>query len=183
MLEHFFPLLFPKDSESLKILDIQLWEVGAERLLNGTSKVTHGHTDTQTDRHFDLLKALAQRADALKIVPFFRSHSPPRDNFFMVRHIFHKILILMVYSQLVFINEGSADVVVIFVQDFYLFNLSKNHWWNWPTNMNAIIFFGQVHQVSWTSSKSESPKQRSWGPLLTLNRYTQADCIMWHTYI
>ena len=39
MLDHFFPLLFPKDSESLKILDIQLWEVGEKRPLNGTSKV------------------------------------------------------------------------------------------------------------------------------------------------
>ena len=37
--DHFFPLLFPKDSESLKILDIRLWEVGAKRPLNGTSKV------------------------------------------------------------------------------------------------------------------------------------------------
>jgi hypothetical protein len=34
MLDHFFPLLFPKDSESLKIL-----EVGAKRPLKGTSKV------------------------------------------------------------------------------------------------------------------------------------------------
>jgi hypothetical protein len=39
MLDHFFPLLFPKDSESLKILDIRLQEVGAKRPLNGTSKV------------------------------------------------------------------------------------------------------------------------------------------------
>ena len=39
MLDHFFPLLFPKDSESLKILDIQLWEKGAKRPLKGTSKV------------------------------------------------------------------------------------------------------------------------------------------------
>ena len=39
MLDHFFPLLFPKDSESLKILDIQLWEMGAKRPLKGTSKV------------------------------------------------------------------------------------------------------------------------------------------------
>ena len=30
MLNHFFPLLFPKDSESLKILDIRLREVGAK---------------------------------------------------------------------------------------------------------------------------------------------------------
>ena len=37
--DHFFPLLFPKDSESLKILDIRLREVGAKRRLNGTSKV------------------------------------------------------------------------------------------------------------------------------------------------
>ena len=39
MLDHFLPLLFPKDSESLKILDIRLLEVGAKRPLNGTSKV------------------------------------------------------------------------------------------------------------------------------------------------
>ena len=39
MLDHFFPLLFPKNFESLKILDIQLWEVGAKRPLKGTSKV------------------------------------------------------------------------------------------------------------------------------------------------
>ena len=29
MLDHYFPLLFSKDSESLKILDIRLREVGA----------------------------------------------------------------------------------------------------------------------------------------------------------
>ena len=39
MLDHFFQLLFPKDSESIKILDIRLREVGAKRPLNGTSKV------------------------------------------------------------------------------------------------------------------------------------------------
>merc|ERR1712105_502742 len=39
MLDHFFPLLFPRDSESLKILAIRLREVGAKRPLNGTSKV------------------------------------------------------------------------------------------------------------------------------------------------
>ena len=37
--DHFLPLLFPKDSESQKILDIRLWEMGAKRPLNGTSKV------------------------------------------------------------------------------------------------------------------------------------------------
>ena len=59
--DHFFPLLFPKDYESLKILDIRLREVGAKRPLNGTSKVnrhTDGHTDRrthgQTDGHFGL---------------------------------------------------------------------------------------------------------------------------------
>jgi hypothetical protein len=38
MLDHFFPLLFPKDSESLKILDIRLQEVGAKRPLKKTKK-------------------------------------------------------------------------------------------------------------------------------------------------
>ena len=53
MLDHFFPLLFPKDSKSLKIFDIQLWEVGAKRPLHGTSKVnkqTHRRTDRRTFR-------------------------------------------------------------------------------------------------------------------------------------
>jgi hypothetical protein len=53
MLDHFFPLLFPKDSKSLKIFDIQLREVGAKRPLNGTLKVNR-QTDGQTDGHFDL---------------------------------------------------------------------------------------------------------------------------------
>ena len=48
MLDHFFPLFFPKNSESLKILDIRLWEVGAKRPLSGTSKVNR-QTDRQTD--------------------------------------------------------------------------------------------------------------------------------------
>ena len=65
---HYFS---PKDSESLKMLDIQLREVGVKRHLNGTSKVnrqthTDGHTDRHTDGHFYLEKASAQRADALK---------------------------------------------------------------------------------------------------------------------
>ena len=46
---HYFS---PKDSESLKILDIQLREGGAKRRLNGTSKV-NTHTDRRTDRHTD----------------------------------------------------------------------------------------------------------------------------------
>jgi hypothetical protein len=55
--DHFFSLLFPKNSESLKIFDIQLQEVGAKRPLNGTSKVnrqTDGQTNTYTYGHFNL---------------------------------------------------------------------------------------------------------------------------------
>ena len=55
----------------LKILDIRLCEVGAKRRLNGTLKVNtqkDRQTDGQTDGHFDLQKASAQRADALKIL-------------------------------------------------------------------------------------------------------------------
>ena len=37
--DHLFPLLFTKDFESLKNVDIQLWEVGATRRFNGTSEV------------------------------------------------------------------------------------------------------------------------------------------------
>ena len=36
--DHFFPLLFPKDSENFKSFDIGFWEVGAQRRLNGVNK-------------------------------------------------------------------------------------------------------------------------------------------------
>ena len=36
MLDHFFPLLFTKESKSLKILDIRLQEIGAKRPLKKT---------------------------------------------------------------------------------------------------------------------------------------------------
>ena len=45
ILDHIFPLLFPKDSEALKLLD-----VGAKQCFNGTSKV-NTHTHTHTDTH------------------------------------------------------------------------------------------------------------------------------------
>ena len=80
MLDHFFPLLFPKDSESLKILNIRLREGWAKRRLNGTSKVntrtdgqTDGRTDRQTDGQTDGLSTYGKhqpRADALKICNF-----------------------------------------------------------------------------------------------------------------
>ena len=51
MWEPLFLLHFPKDSKSLTILDIQLWKLGAKKLLYGTSKSeqtnlqTHGPTN------------------------------------------------------------------------------------------------------------------------------------------
>ena len=55
----FFSLLFPKDSESLKILDIQLQEDGGNKtfkryLKKWTDKHTNTRTDGQTHGHFDL---------------------------------------------------------------------------------------------------------------------------------
>ena len=52
-LDHFFLLLFPNDSESLKIFDIRLREMGAKRPLNGTLKV-NGQTNRQTHRQTDI---------------------------------------------------------------------------------------------------------------------------------
>ena len=67
MLDHFFPFLFPKNSESLKIFDIRLREVGAKITLNGTSKVNR-QTNRQTHKHMDILTY--RKADALKIILF-----------------------------------------------------------------------------------------------------------------
>ena len=44
--DHFFSLLFPKESESLKILDIQHWEVGGKKTFKHYLKSEH--TDRQT---------------------------------------------------------------------------------------------------------------------------------------
>ena len=56
--DHFFALLLPKDCTSLKILDIQPWEVGAKKSLNGTSKM-NTWTDKQTDkRKFRLIESI-----------------------------------------------------------------------------------------------------------------------------
>ena len=55
--------------------------------------------------------------------------------FVTVRHIFHKIWILMVYSQLVFINEGSPEVLMILLQDFYSLNPGRR-----MTLKNVTIF-------------------------------------------
>ena len=60
MRDHFFPLLFPKDSESLKILVIGLREMGAKRRFNGTSKVNR-RTDKQTDKQTDISTYRKQR--------------------------------------------------------------------------------------------------------------------------
>ena len=45
--DHFFPFLFPKNSKSLKFVDIRFQELGAKRRLNCTSKVNR-QTNTQT---------------------------------------------------------------------------------------------------------------------------------------
>ena len=52
MWDYFFPLLFPKDSESLKILDIRLQEVGAKKTFKRYLKSEH--TEKQTDRQTDI---------------------------------------------------------------------------------------------------------------------------------
>ena len=76
MWDHFFTLFFPKDSKSLKILDIQLREVGAKKRLNGTSKV-NTQTDGQTDRRtFRLIESIGPEGrcfENLIITLFFQS--------------------------------------------------------------------------------------------------------------
>ena len=67
--DHFFPLLFPKYSKSLKNLDIPLWEVGAKRHLDGTSKV----------RKKKILKKLFRRSD---FRTFLNQNDQIWDNFF-----------------------------------------------------------------------------------------------------
>ena len=53
MLDHFFPLLFPKHSESLKILDIRLREVGDKKTVKRYLKSEQ--TDTRTDERTNRL--------------------------------------------------------------------------------------------------------------------------------
>ena len=55
--DHFFPELFPKDSESLKILDIRLREVGANIYISAYM----GKRDTQTRKHTDIATTRSNR--------------------------------------------------------------------------------------------------------------------------
>ena len=65
--DHFFPLLFPKDSECLKIFDIQIGEVGAKRRLNSTLKVNR-HTDIRTHgRTFRLIESTGPEGGTSKV--------------------------------------------------------------------------------------------------------------------
>ena len=60
MLDHFFPLLFPKDSKSLKNIGHPTLGSGGKKTVKQylKSEQTHKHTDRQTDGqtdgHFDL---------------------------------------------------------------------------------------------------------------------------------
>ena len=67
--DHFFALLLPKDCASLKFLDIQPWEVGAKRRLNGTSKM-NTWTDKQTDkRTFRLIESIGPEGQCFENEP------------------------------------------------------------------------------------------------------------------
>ena len=70
MLDHFFPKLFPKDSESLKIFDIRLRELGAKRLLNSeqTDRQTHKHTHIWT---FRLIESIGPEGRCFENYLFF----------------------------------------------------------------------------------------------------------------
>ena len=75
----FFAALFPKDSESLKTLDIRFREVGAKQALKiymqKEDKQTNRQTDTQTHRLFDYQIESAHWADSMKVFNFFLSLS------------------------------------------------------------------------------------------------------------
>ena len=64
ILDQFFPLLFPRDSENLKSVDIWLWEVGAKRPLNRVRK-----TNTK--------KSCSVRQNSPKTNFFWRSDCTP----------------------------------------------------------------------------------------------------------
>ena len=76
MLDHFFLLLVPKDSESLKNIGHPTLGIGGKKTVKRylkseqTNTQTDGRTNTQPGGHFDLQKASAQRADALKILRY-----------------------------------------------------------------------------------------------------------------
>ena len=56
--DHFFPLLFAKDSQSVKCLEIWFREMGAKRGIKSTSKVNR-HTRTRThERTFRLIESI-----------------------------------------------------------------------------------------------------------------------------
>ena len=63
--DHFFPLLLLKDSENLKSLDIELWEVGAKRCLNGVNKCKKSVKKKNRRGHFTPFRHILPRIVSL----------------------------------------------------------------------------------------------------------------------
>ena len=98
------------NSESLKISDIQLQEVGAKRRLNATSKVNiRTHTHKHMDGHFDLYKAFAQRANAFQIL-FSKTKIHPKNNF-VCAAILHPVLVKVFKSETTSCNYFSQRIL------------------------------------------------------------------------
>ena len=151
------PLLFPKVSESLKILDIRLWKVGAKRRLNGTSKVnrqTDGQTDKQTDGgpmlyvlYVPISKCLNFFVSPLtslgiwlecwwKMFWFWASDTSPLASeethlqriFFLLFFLYFKSCIRATLNLLMCANSGTDTKTIILRHIFVRQNL-RNVWW------------------------------------------------------
>ena len=132
MWHHFFPLLFPKDSESLKILDIRLREVGAKRPLNGTSKVNR-RTDRRTNRQTDgrtnrLIESIGPKGRCFENIPSWEFQS------------------ILVASQ----NWPQVVVVsTLHVAKPHKHMKMKKNWWSSPALFSKHRPSGPMLSISW----------------------------------
>ena len=156
--DHLFPLLFPKESESLKILDIRLWEVGATRLLNGTSKVnrhTDRRTDTRTDRQTDISTYRKHRLRGpmlwkyIYIFSFFlrqlESNSAPKINFP------NPNCLLPLYWNHVDVADKSIFKNLRFYKNFQIILTAP--WTSWGELMSKHYFLFSNWLLNWMTAK------------------------------
>ena len=94
---HFFPLLFPKDSESLKILDIQLQEGGGKNTFKRYLKSEHTNRRTprrKRRRTFRLIESIGPEGRCFEngtILDHIRPYDTILDHFGQILTILDKV--------------------------------------------------------------------------------------------
>ena len=137
MWDHFFPLLFPKDSESLKILDIRLRKVGAKRRLNGSTDTTVGWTkNTQKPKFFEKRKKSSKTQKLKNVWRYAKISNKPFDQ----RSLIHR----EAWFSTCFVRQNQKKKKTIFcaaILDHFQTKMFKCETTSFPKDFESLKLF------------------------------------------